>query len=155
MSRSTSFFVRLVGFLILVGLLAAGGAMLYRFGQAQGYAMGQAASLDGGTPSPENIIPNSSFPPAYYPYYRPHFGFFPFGGILGLIFFGFLFFFALRLLFRPHFWGYPGYRRGDRPWYAHHHHWEGSPWTKDQPSSYAGDQQSQPPASSPTGGAEA
>jgi hypothetical protein len=156
MSRTTSFFIRLIGFLILVGLLVAGGILIYRFGQAQGYAMGQvAASMAEGSPSNTPAVPYAPFPSGAYPYYRPYFGFHPIGGFLELLFFGFLFFFALRLLFRPRFWGYPGMHSGNNPWHSHLHHWDGPPWMKDQPSSEAGDPNSQPSAPSSSGGAEA
>ena len=102
MFNRNSFFIRLLGFVILAGLLVFGGFMLFRLGQAQGFAMSRAAGIEA-APSTAPLAP---IQPPYMPYYyRHHFGFLPFGGICGAIFAVLLFFFALRLIFRPRYWG--------------------------------------------------
>ena len=116
--------LRLIGALLLVGLMIAGGVMAYRAGVAQGIAQAPAVAeaLSNATESGQGLPV-----PAYgygYPVYglRPHFGFFPFGGILGFILFIFLFFGLLRLIFRPWAWHYGSmHGRGlcPLPKYAH------------------------------------
>ena len=118
-----SFIWRLIGILVLVGLVVGGGVMAYRAGVAQGIAQ-----------APEVVAAFSSAAengqglpmPAYgfgYPGngMRPHFGFFPFGGIFGIFLSIFLFFGLLRLIFRPWGWHYSpmhghGPWKGDHPW---------------------------------------
>ena len=132
MSGRGSFFLRLLGVVILVGVMLAGGALLFRAGQAQGYQMGVAASAasaataGGETPSTAQVAPYgpgywSGYGP-YYPY--PHFGFFPFGWLCGSIFFVFLALFALRWIFFPHRWHHDG--KGG--WGEHPHAWGPHPW---------------------------
>ena len=121
-----SFVLRTIGVLLLVGLMIGGGAMAYRAGVTQGIArapevataISNAAESGMGAPMP-------GYGYGYgYPYYgfRPHFGFFPFGGIFGSILFLFLFFGLLRLIFfRRWAWGYGHMHR--------HGHWKGyGPW---------------------------
>jgi hypothetical protein len=136
MNPRTSIFLRLLGALILIGLLVGGGALLYRAGQTQGYLMGQAAA---GAQAPSNspaLPPASGYPPYYY--YGPHwgfgFGFFPFG-FFGLFFGALLFFFALRLLIGPRRWYYHGPWRGD--W--QNHPYGPPPWTRGQPNPETGE----------------
>jgi hypothetical protein len=137
MSRTGSFLLRLVGFLILIGLLAAGGVLIYQAGQAQGYLLGQAVGAAAeGSPSPAPLVPGY-YPPAYF--YPPRYGFFPFGGFLGLIFGVFLFFLALRLIFRPHYWGYPGRWHAHGHWPQGGHPWGPPPWARDNPSPEKGE----------------
>jgi len=122
MFRTGSFFIRLLGFLVLVGLLIAGGALIFQAGQTQGYLLGQAFA---GAEAPAGVQPAPLAPgyPPYY-YYRPHFGFFPFGGFFGLFLGVLLFFFLLRLVFWPRHWGHkyghwhdhPPYQEGQHPW---------------------------------------
>lgn len=124
-----SFILRLVGALLLVSLMVAGGMMAYRAGVAQGIAQAPAVA-EALSNAAEN---GQSLPvPGYgygYPYgFRPHFGFFPFGGILGFILFTFLFFGLLRLIFfRP--WGWHMYGRG--PWKGYGHPWGPPPWARE------------------------
>lgn len=121
-----SFVLRLIGSLLLVGLMIVGGVMVYRAGVAQGIAQAPAVAevLSNAVESGQGLSV-----PAYgygygYPYYgfRPHFGFFPFGGIFGFILFFFLFFGLMRLIFfRRWAWGYGHMHR--------HGHWKGyGPW---------------------------
>jgi len=104
-----SFVLRLIGVLLLIGLMIGGGVMAYRAGVAQGIAQAPAVAeaLSNAAESGQALPV-----PAYgygYPYYgfRPHFGFFPFGGFFGFILFIFLFFGLMRLIFfRRWAWGY-------------------------------------------------
>jgi hypothetical protein len=112
-----SFFVRFLLVLVLLGILTAAGYLIFQDGQAQGYALGQAASEK--APS----VPALPYP-GYYPYLTPYHGFFfpPFLGFLcigGLLF---VFFIAGGGLFRPHHW----YRYAHGPNHEHWHEWEES-----------------------------
>lgn len=145
-----NFFFRAIAALILVGLLAAGGYFIFQAGQAQGYAMGVAASAASAAPggSSSGVAPSVPvqpgvapymYPGYYYPgFYRPHF-FFPFWGPFGLLI-PLLFFFLIIGLFRAIFW-----RRGHGygPGYYGHGHWHGD-W-QGQPGPHPGEG-SQPPA---------
>ena len=142
MSNRGSFFLRGLGVLILIGALLAGGLLLFRAGQAQGYQMGAAAAsavASGETPAPAPVTP---YGPGYWPAYRPyypglHFGFFPFfplGGLCGSILLVFLVLFALRLIFRPRNWFHYSKCPGD--WGEHP--CGPPPWVRDQPQSETG-----------------
>ena len=128
-----SFVLRLIGALLLVGLMIGGGVMAYRAGMAQGIAQAPAVAeaLSNAAESGQSLPV-----PAYgygYPGYglRPHFGFFPFGGILGFILFAFLFFGLLRLIFfRPWAWHY-SHMRGRGPWKGYGHPWGSPPWARE------------------------
>lgn len=111
-----SIIFRVLGVLLLLGVLIAAGVFIFQAGQAQGYALGLAAA-DKGTLTQPPAVP--------YPYYgygygigRPFFfPFFPLGGIL--FFFGLLF--LLSFVFRGfrgrgwHRYG-GGYYGGQGPW---------------------------------------
>ena len=124
MSRNGPFIVlRVIGFLLLVGLIAGGVFMAFKAGEAQGIsqapavatAISQAAENGQAAPVPPMMY-GPGYGYGYYPYsfgYRHQFGFFPFG-ICGSIFFIFLLFGLLRIVFF-------------RPW--HHGHMHG-PWSK-------------------------
>jgi hypothetical protein len=118
MFRTGSIVFRLILALVLIGGLAAAGYMLFQSGQAQGYAMGLAASGKEVSPA----VPAMPMMP-YYPgyFYRPHFFFFPFGPLLGLLFWGFLFFFIVGRVFRRGHWHGAGPHHGYPP-----------PWMRDQ-----------------------
>jgi hypothetical protein len=131
MSRTGSFALRLIGALLLIGLMIAGGFMAYRAGIAQGVArapevakaISQAAENGQALPVPPMY--GYGYGPGFYPMYFHPFGFFPFG-ICGSILFVFIFFGLLRLLFfRPWAWGRHGYWRG-----YHGHPWGGPPWMR-------------------------
>ena len=111
---------RIIGTLILIGFLVAGGSMLYHAGQAQGYAAGLAAAGQEQTaPAPNNgMAPYYGMPPYYgfAPYYGfgwGHLFFFPFGF---LIVGGFLFlvFGVFGAIFRRRAWGHG--HGGYGPW---------------------------------------
>lgn len=149
MSNRGSFVLRLLGVLILAGALLAGGALLFRAGQVQGYQMGAvaASSTAGGeAPGSAPVVP---YGPAYWPYYpHPHMGFFPFaplGGLCGSLLLVLVALFALRLIFRPRFWGHPGY------WHGHPHPAGGPPWAHGWEPQGAGEEK-KTPADEPTAG---
>jgi hypothetical protein len=125
MSRTGFIVLRLVGVLLLVGLLIGAGVIAYRSGYSQGVVEGAAMAAAGSGGESGQVAP---LVPGYgyYPGYalRPFGGFF-FTELLGVLFFGFLFLTALRRVFRPRFgWG--------RGWYGRHayagHPWGGPPW---------------------------
>lgn len=130
-----SFVLRLIGILLLVGLMIGGGAMVYRAGVAQGIAQApQVATAISNAAESGQALPVPGYGYGYgYPYYgiRPHFGFFPFGGIFGFILFIFLFFGLMRLIFfRRWAWGY-GRMHGRGPWKGHGGHWGPPPWARE------------------------
>ncbi len=109
MFRNGSIF-RLIGALLLVGLVVAGGYMAYQAGVAQGIAQAPeiAEAVQEAQPGPSIYGPGYGYP---YRFGYPHY-FNPFGGICFSIFFLFLFFGLLRFVFFP-------WRRG----WGHHGHW--------------------------------
>ncbi len=117
--------LRILLTLILVGVLFAGGAALFRVGWAQGYQVGIQTT----NPGNSQVLPHTPFYGFYPPYYGPGFGFpfffFPFGPLLGI---GFvvLLFFLIGGLFRP--WGW-------RRWGGYHGRggWENRQDRPDQP----------------------
>ncbi|HLA87910.1 MAG TPA: hypothetical protein VJL10_07810 [Anaerolineales bacterium] len=144
------FIFRLIGVLLLIGLVGAGGFMAFKAGETQGIAQAPAVAT-AISEAAENGqgVPPMAYGPAYgygyHPYsfgYRHHFGFFPLGGICFSIFFLFLFFGVLRMVFFRtwrHACGHHG------PWGRH---WEGgvppmfSEWHKrahDEKSAEEGD----------------
>jgi hypothetical protein len=109
------FAFRLIGVLLLVGLVAAGGYMAYRAGITQGIAQAPAVAtaISEATESGQPVPPMYGYHPYAFGY--PHrFGFFPLGGICFSIFFLFLFFGLLKMIFF-------------RPWRHGHMH---GPWGK-------------------------
>jgi hypothetical protein len=122
------FIFRLIGVLLLVGLVAAGGFMAYKAGVAQGIAqapevataISQAAENGQVAPVPPMYGYGYGYGPGY-PIYRHHFGFFPFGAICGSIFFIFLFLGIMRMIFFRGMWhrGWGDHKHG--PWGKH---WE-------------------------------
>jgi hypothetical protein len=123
-----SYVWRLIGILVLVGLVAGGGVMAYRAGVAQGIA--QAPEVVAAFASAAENGQGLPMPGYGYPVYgmRPHFGFFPLGGIFGFILSVFLFFGLLRLIFRPWAWGYDP-RHGRGPWNGY-----APPWAHEEES---------------------
>jgi hypothetical protein len=117
---------RVIGVLLLIGLIATGGFMVFRAGEAQGIAQAPAVATaisqaaESGQAAP---VPPMMYGHGYgYPYsfgYRHHFGFFPFGAICGSIFFLFFFFGFMKMIF---------FRRMRHGWGHHGHH---GPWGKD------------------------
>ena len=123
------FVFRIIGALLLIGLVAAGGFMAYKAGVGQGIsqapavatAISQAAENGQAAPIPLMMYQyGHGYGPGFYPhmYGFHHFGFFPFG-ICGSILFLFFFFgFMKMIFFRP--WHHSGHMHG--PWGRH---WEG------------------------------
>lgn len=114
------FAFRLIGVLLLIGLVAAGGYMTYRAGVTQGIAQAPevATAISNAAESGQPLPPIYGYRPYGFGY--PHrFGFFPLGGICLSIFFLFLFFGLLKMIFF-------------RPWRHGHMHgswgrkWEGN-----------------------------
>jgi hypothetical protein len=113
------FVFRLIGVLLLIGIMVAGGFMAYKAGVAQGViqapavatAISQAAENGQAAPVP----PMYGYGHPYRGYgYPHHFGFFPLGAICFSIFFVFLFFGLLKMIF---------FRRMRHGW-GHHGHWK-------------------------------
>jgi len=117
---------RFILVLVLLGVLAGGGLVLYRAGFDQGY---QTAALTAGSSGSETAPqpPYGVYPPGYLWRGYGHFGFFhPFGWFFGIGFF-LLVFFLFGGLFRLWGWrrwgsgpGHPGYwGYGPHPgWYG-------------------------------------
>jgi hypothetical protein len=137
MSRNGPFMVlKVIGVLLLIGLIIGGGFMVYQAGVSQGIAQApavakaiQQASQNGQTaPVPPMMYARGfgddfGYGMGYYPhmYGFNHFGFFPFGGILGFLLFFFLIGGILKMLFfRRMAWGYG----------PHGHPWGGPPWMR-------------------------
>jgi hypothetical protein len=120
---------RVIGVLLLIGLMSAGGYMAYHAGIAQGVtqapevatAIAQAAQNGQGAPVPPMYGHGYEYGYGYPMYHHP-FGFFPFGAICGSIFFLFLFFGLLKMIFFRGMMhrGWDGHKHG--PWGRH---WEG------------------------------
>jgi hypothetical protein len=134
--RGSFVVLRLIGALLLVGLMIGGGAMAYRAGVAQGIAQAPAvAEALSKAPESGQSLPVPAYGYGYgYPVYglRPHFGFFPLGGIFGFILFTFLFFGLLRLIFfRPWAWHY-AHMHGRGPWKGYYGRpWGPPPWARE------------------------
>ena len=148
MFRNGFFIFRLIGVLLLIGLIIGGGFMAYRAGVSQGIAQAPAvATAISKAAGNGQTVP---LPPMYgygygYPYWMwgPHFGFFPFG-ICGSILLLFLFLGLLRLFFfRPWHMGWAGHHgswRGEdgRPW-------GGPPWMRHYSQGEEGEKKAETP----------
>jgi hypothetical protein len=129
MFRNGRFIVlRVIGLLLLVGLVAGGIFMAFRAGEAQGISQAPAVATaivkaaENGEAAP---IPPMTYGHSYrysygYPMVGHHFGFFPFG-ICGSILFLFLIFGLMKMVFFRGMWhrGWEGHKHG--PWGRH---WE-------------------------------
>jgi hypothetical protein len=131
MSRNGPFiFFRVVGLLLLLGLIAGGIFMAFKAGEANGItqapvvatAIAKAAENGQAAPIPPMMAGRTyGYGYGYYPMLGHHFGFFPFGAICGSIFFLFLFFGIMRMIFFRGMWhgSWEGHKHG--PWGRH---WE-------------------------------
>ncbi|MBI5351687.1 MAG: hypothetical protein HZB50_03520 [Chloroflexi bacterium] len=116
-------FFRLIGLLLLIGLIVGGGAMAYRAGIAQGIsqspavatAISKAAESGQVAPAVPPMMYGRGYGLGFYPMMGHRFFMFPFGAICGSIFFLFLFFGLLRMVF----------------FRGMHHHGHHGPWGKD------------------------
>ena len=161
------FVLRILGTLLLIGVLVAGGAALFHAGQSQGYAMGIATAANPITAQPQTApgAPGSAVPGPFYPRgpfgygygygypYGPHFMpfFFPFG-FLGIgLFLLFLFMIGgvFRMFaFRRHMmWRHNNPEGWDGPWGHGMHH--GEPGSKPANPDASKDAPKEPPTSTP------
>jgi len=120
------FVFRLIGVVLLLGLIAGGGAMAYKAGMAQGISQAPAVATaiskaaESGQAAPVPPMMYGYGQPYGYGYgfdYRHHFN--PFGAICGSLIFLFFFFGFLKMIF---------FRRMHHGWGHHGHH---GPWGKD------------------------
>ena len=118
--------LKVIGILVLIGLLIGGGFMVYKTGYAQGVAQApavakaiqQAAESGQGAPVPPMYAYGYHYGPDFYGYHS--FGFPPFG-ICGSLLFLFLFLGLFRMIFfRPWHGGWKGHHMHGR-WGRH---WE-------------------------------
>ncbi len=127
MKKGPFILFRVLGLLLVLGLIAGAAAFSFKAGEARGVMQAPAVAT-----AIEKAAENGqAVPPMAYGYGSPygygygmrgyghHFGFFPFGAICGSIFFLFFFFGFMKMIF------FRGMRRG---WGHHGHH---GPWGKD------------------------
>ena len=130
MKKGPFILFRVIGFLLVLGLIAGAGAFAYKAGMAQGISQAPAvataiaqAAEDGQAVPP--MVYGHGFAPYGYGYGmhgHGHFGFFPLGGICFGIFLLFFFFGFIKMMFfrrMRHGWGHHG---GHGPWGKN---WEG------------------------------
>lgn len=125
MKNGSFIWIRVLGAIIVLGLIAGAGAFGYRAGMAQGISQAPAIAkaienaAENGQVAPQMMYPRS-FGYGYSP--MPfHHGFFnPIGAICGSIFFLFLFLGAMKMLFFRRMMWNGGHMHG--PWGRH---WEG------------------------------
>lgn len=105
------FIFRLIGVLLLLGLVAGGAFMAYNAGVAQGIAQApEVAEANQGSAGSGQFIPPMMGYGYPYGFGHPHF-FNPFGAICFSFLFLFLFFGAMRMIFfrrMRHGWGHHG-----------------------------------------------
>jgi hypothetical protein len=115
---------RIIGALLLIALLVAGGTFVYQAGVTQGISQAPEVA-QAIQQSAEDGNPNPMFNRGYgygYPFHHgfgfgPHFGFLPFGFCFSILLV-FFFFGMLRFIFRPWAW----HKHGHGHWGKH---WEG------------------------------
>jgi hypothetical protein len=125
MKKGPFILIRVLGALLVLGLIAGAGAFGYRAGMAQGISQAPVVAkaiekaAENGQVAPQMMYPRG-FGYGYSPMPFHHAGFFPFGAICGSIFFLFLFFGAMKMLFFRRMMWSGGHMHG--PWGRH---WEG------------------------------
>ena len=131
MFKNGSFTLRLIGALLLVGLMIGGGVLAYQAGVTQGVAqapevaqaLSEAVEEGGALP-----LPVYGYGRGYPTYWmRPHSGFFPFAGVIGFVLFILLFFGLLRLVFFRHWVWHYGPIHGRGTWRGRSGYWD-PPW---------------------------
>lgn len=142
------FVFRLIGVLLLIGLVIGGGFMAYRAGVSQGIVQAPAVATaiskaaENGTGAP--VPPMYGYGYGYGNPYRlwgPHFGFLPFS-LCGSILFLFLFFGLLKMIFfRP--WRMGWVHHGPWEHRPHDHPWGGPPWMRREHEKNEGDQKAE------------
>jgi hypothetical protein len=134
MSRGSIVF-RVIGILVLLGVLAVAGSFIYREGYTQGVAQSPAVATAISGQSGQ-VVPAPYPPMPMYGYGRgmwmhPFWGFPLFGCLFGF-FLIFLFFGALRMIFFPH-------RHGGRHWRHYGHgQWDDPRWEQGEGSGKQG-----------------
>jgi len=125
MKNGSFIWVRVLGVLLVLGLIAGAGAFGFKAGMAQGITQAPAVAkaiekaTESGQVAPQMMYPHS-FGYGYSPMPFHHGGFFnPIGAICGSIFFLFLFFGAMKMLFFRRMMWHGGHMHG--PWGKH---WE-------------------------------
>ncbi len=127
MKKGPFILFRVLGLLLVLGLIAGAGAFSFKAGMARGamQAPEVAAAIEKAAEDGQ-AVPPMMYGHGYAPYGygygmrgHGHFGFFPFGAICGSIFFLFFFFGFMKMMF---------FRRMRHGWGHHGHH---GPWGKD------------------------
>jgi len=127
MKKGPFILFRVLGLLLVLGLIVGAGVFSFKAGEARGVMQAPAVAT-----AISNAAENGqAVPPMMYGYGSPyaygygmhgyghHFGFFPFGAICGSILFLFFFFGFMKMMF---------FRRMRHGWGHHGHH---GPWGKD------------------------
>ena len=130
MSKNNGSYVwRLVGVVLLIGLMVGGGVMAYNAGVTHGVAQApEVASAISDAAESGNALPMLGYGHSFSGYgMHPHPGFFPIGGVFGVILFIFLFFGLMRMIFRPWGWHY-AHLHGRVPWKGYGRYWGPPPW---------------------------
>jgi len=138
MFKNGSFVWRLIGALLLIGLMIGGGVMAYRFGYAEGVAdapeiatvISEAAEDGQPLPVPPMIGYGSSYANPLM-WMHPRHGFIPFGGVVGFFLLTLLFIGLMRMIFRPWGWHYYGHMHGRGPWKGYGRYWGTPPWARE------------------------
>ncbi|MBK7316192.1 hypothetical protein [Candidatus Villigracilis affinis] len=125
MKKGPFILFRVLGMLIMLGLIVGAGAFAYKAGMAQGISQAPAVATaiaqaaENGQAAPPMVYSHGFAPYGYGLHGHGHFGFFPFGAICGSIFFLFIFFGFMKMMF---------FGRMRRGWGHHGHR---GPWGKD------------------------
>jgi hypothetical protein len=127
MKKGPFILIRVLGALLVFGLIVSAGAFGYKAGMARGIMQAPAVAIaieksdENGqaAPIPPTMYGNG-YGFGYHPMFSHHFGFFPIGAICGSIFFLFLFLGAMKMLFFRGMMWREAHMHG--PWGRH---WEG------------------------------
>lgn len=119
---------RVLGFLLVIGLIAGAGMISYKAGMAHGVmqAPAVAAAIEKAAEDGQALPPlgySHGYAPSFYSYGMRGHGFSPFGALCGSIFFLFLFFGFMKMLFfrrMRHGWGFYPHASGFGDWNDQH-----------------------------------